>query len=197
VAPNAVVPRPVEPPPDRPLDFVGGRATVLFVGRLQARKRIDLLLQACALLPEAIRPHLWVVGDGPARADLEGLANRILPSAQFFGARHGAELKPLFDAADLFALPGTGGLAVQQAMSFGLPVIVGEGDGTQSDLVRPENGWMVAAGRLDALTGCLAGALADPARLRRMGQESFRIVREEVNLERMVEVFTGVVSLII
>lgn len=209
VSPNAVAPRPVKPTPDRPLDFSGGRATVLFVGRLQARKRIDLLLLACAMLPETIRPQLWVVGDGPARADLEALANRILPSAQFFGARHGAELEPLFAAADLFALPGTGGLAVQQAMSFGLPVIVAEGDGTQSDLVRPENGWMIPPGpasprarrpsqvRLDALTGCLAGALADPVRLRQMGRESYRIVREEVNLERMVEVFTGVVSLII
>ena len=197
VAPNAVVARPIEPAPVRALDFGGGRATVLFVGRLQARKRIDLLLRACAELPETIRPKLWVVGDGPARAEMETLANRVLPSALFFGACHGAELESLFGAADLFALPGTGGLAVQQAMSFGLPVIVAEGDGTQSDLVRPENGWMIAPGQLDALTGCLADALADPVRLRKMGQASYRIVREEVNLERMVEVFSGVVSLII
>jgi len=28
-------------------------------------------------------------------------------------------------------------------MAYGLPVIVAEGDGTQSDLVRPENGWRI------------------------------------------------------
>lgn len=197
VAPNAVAARPVEPAPDRSPGFEGGRASVLFVGRLQARKRIDLLLQACAELPEPLRPRLWIVGDGPARAEMEALAGRILPSALFFGARRGAELDALFSAADIFALPGTGGLAVQQAMSFGLPIIVAEGDGTQSDLVRPENGWMVAPGRLDTLASCLADALGDPTRLRRMGQASYRIVREEVNLERMVDVFTEVVNFVI
>jgi glycosyltransferase involved in cell wall biosynthesis len=88
-------------------------------------------------------------------------------------------------------------LAVQQAMSFGLPVMVADGDGTQSDLVRPENGWMLAPGQLDALTHCLAEALSDPVRLRLMGQASYRIVQEEVNLERMVDVFTGVVNTVI
>ena len=42
-----------------------------------------------------------------------------------------------FAGADLFVLPGTGGLAVQEAMSYALPVIVAKGDGTQEDLVRP------------------------------------------------------------
>ncbi len=169
VAPNAVAARPATPAPARPPEFSDGRAVLLFVGRLQARKRIDLLLRACAALPAGIQPRLWVVGDGPARAELQALAGQVYPAAQFFGARHGPELEPLFAAADLFALPGTGGLAVQQAMSAGLPVIVAEGDGTQSDLVRPENGWLVSPGRLDELAAALGSALADPARLRRMG----------------------------
>jgi glycosyltransferase involved in cell wall biosynthesis len=194
VAPNAVAPCPQQPAPERPAEFRGGVAVVLFVGRLQARKRIDLLLQACAALPPEIRPRLWVVGDGPSRVELEALAQKILPSTLFYGARRGAELDALFAAADLFVLPGTGGLAVQQAMSFGLPVIVAEGDGTQSDLVRPENGWMVAPGQLEALVCSLTEALSNPARLRQMGRASDRIVREEVNLEHMVDVFTGVVN---
>ena len=91
--------------------------------------------------------------------------------------------------ADLFVLPGTGGLAVQQAMSFGLPVIVAEGDGTQDDLVRPGNGWRIPANDLQSLTTALQDALADASRLRKMGAESYRIVAEEANLERMVQVF--------
>ena len=131
VAHNSVSPAP-ERPDDRPqtVDHV----TLLFVGRLQARKRIDSLLRACAELES--KPRLIIVGDGPERAALESFAKEIYPSAEFIGAKHGAELKPYFAQADLFVLPGTGGLAVQEAMSYGLPVIVAKGDGTQDDLVR-------------------------------------------------------------
>jgi glycosyltransferase involved in cell wall biosynthesis len=86
-------------------------------------------------------------------------------------------------------LPGTGGLAVQEAMAHGLPVIVAQGDGTQTDLVRPENGWLIPPDDLQALEAVLGEAFSDPARLRRMGAESYRIVAEEVNLEAMVGIF--------
>lgn len=189
VAPNAVVPRPTYSCPKRPEEFLGGSPTVLFVGRLQARKRIDNLLHACAALPAAIQPRLIIVGDGPARTEFESLARTVYPRAEFLGARHGAELNPLFRAADLFILPGTGGLAVQQAMSYGLPVVVAEADGTQENLVSPDNGWFIPSGDVSALSAALAVALSDPARLRAMGIASYRIVAEEVNLETMVVVF--------
>ncbi len=134
--------RPEVPPPARPADF-DGPPRVLFVGRLQKRKRIDLLLQACAGLPLEIQPRLMIVGDGPARSELESLARQIYPLAEFPGALYGPELKTYFNHADLFVLPGTGGLAVQQALAAGLPVIVAQGDGTQDDTVRPENGWIL------------------------------------------------------
>ena len=188
VALNAVTPRPVQPPPGRPPQPVE-RPLVLFVGRLQVRKRIDLLLQACASLPPELQPRLSIVGDGPARRDWERMAQDVYPQAQFHGARHGAELEALFDSADLFVLPGTGGLAVQQAMAHSLPVIVAQGDGTQDDLVRHTNGWRIPPADLGALSAALQTALGDMQRLRRMGDESYRIVSEEVNLEEMVAVF--------
>jgi glycosyltransferase involved in cell wall biosynthesis len=100
-------------------------------------------------------------------------------------------LKAHFRAADLFVLPGTGGLAVQEAMSHGLPVIVARGDGTQDDLVRPENGWQVPVDDPEALGSSLRAALTDVPRLREMGAESYRIVLGEINLEKMVEAFVG------
>ena len=89
------------------------------------------------------KPRLVIVGDGPERAKLESLAKEVYPSAEFVGTKHGAELTPYFAEADLFVLPGTGGLAVQEAMAHGLPVIVAKGDGTQDDLVRAGNGWQI------------------------------------------------------
>jgi glycosyltransferase involved in cell wall biosynthesis len=185
VAHNAVSRAPVSAPDRKPRTVE--RFTILFVGRLQARKRIDFLLRACAQLKES--PRLVIIGDGPERAMLESLAKEIYPGAEFIGAKHGAALKPYFTEADLFVLPGTGGLAIQEAMSYGLPVIVAQGDGTQDDLVRSENGWQIPPDNFDALLSTMRDALSDVARLRRLGEESYRIVREEINIEKMVETF--------
>ncbi|HEY6072779.1 MAG TPA: glycosyltransferase, partial [Anaerolineales bacterium] len=87
-------------------------------------------------------------------------ASAIYPAAEFIGARHDEELRPYFSAADLFVLPGTGGLAVQEAMSNALPVIVAQGDGTQDDLVRAGNGWQVPPDDFDALLAALKLASA-------------------------------------
>jgi glycosyltransferase involved in cell wall biosynthesis len=188
VASNAAEPAPSAPPQERP-DRFDNRPTILFVGRLQIRKRIDLLLQACAGLPTKIQPRLVIVGDGPARLEFETFARQAYPMAEFIGAKHGSELDSYFMQADLFVLPGTGGLAVQQAMVHALPVVVAQGDGTQDDLVRSENGWKVIPGDVHSLQATIQSALSDPGRLRRMGKESYRIVAEEVNIEAMVKVF--------
>ncbi|MBT7991425.1 MAG: glycosyltransferase [Anaerolineae bacterium] len=74
-------------------------------------------------------------------------------------------------------------------MSHALPVIVAKGDGTQDDLVCAENGWQIPSDNLDVLISTLKDAISDIHRLRAMGAESWRIVAEDVNTEKMVEVF--------
>ena len=119
----------------------------------------------------------------------ETLTKEVYLRVDVVGAKFGDELTPYFTAADLFVLPGTGGLAVQEAMSYGLPVIMGVGDGTNDDLVRPENGWQIPPDDPVALKETLRAALADVPRLRAMGAESYRIAAEEINLEKMVGAF--------
>lgn len=191
VAPNAVSPPPL-PLPERP-PLAGRPPRLLFVGRLQARKRVDLLLRACASQEERI--DLWIVGDGPARSELESLASEVFPWANFAGAQHGHALDWFFNSADLFVLPGTGGLAVQEAMGHGLPVIVAEGDGTQNDLVAGGNGWLVSPGDASALSEIICEALANPRQLREMGVKSHRLVQERFNIDAMVEVFVRALNL--
>ncbi len=190
VAHNSVSPSPTWEMPSRP-STINLQPVILFVGRLQLRKNVDLLLGACA---EIQNVRLVIVGDGPDREAFEELAAEIYPSAEFVGAKHGAELKAHMEEADLFVLPGTGGLAVQEAMSYGLPVIVAQGDGTQDDLVRKENGWQIPPDDFDALVAAMKDALSDTARLRKMGAESFRIVKEEINIEKMVDVFAAALN---
>ncbi len=186
VAHNACTPRPAGPPPARP-ETRGGEATVLFVGRLLPGKRVENLIRACSTLRESAQPRLLIVGDGPERERLADLARTIYPTTKFLGPKFGAELEPVFRAADLFVLPGLGGLAVQEAMANGLPVIVAEGDGTQLDLVTGRNGWHVPPRDVETLCATLDEALSDMTRLRRMGAESYRVVAEEINIATMVE----------
>jgi glycosyltransferase involved in cell wall biosynthesis len=136
-----------------------------------------------------MQPQLKIVGDGPEREILSEMAKNVYPKADFPGKKQGLELEKCFLEADLFVLPGTGGLAVQEAMAYGLPVIVAEGDGTQADLVRSDNGWLISANDELTLKQSLEEALSDPVKLRKMGDVSFKIVQDEINIEQMVSVF--------
>ena len=79
-------------------------------------------------------------------------------------------------------------------MASALPLIAAEADGTQNDLVRPANGIQVTPGDLAELSAAITTLLSDPVRLREMGAESFRIVRDEINLEAMAAVFARAVE---
>ncbi len=185
VAHNAVAPVPQSLPPRARLN--GDGACVLYVGRLVPQKRVDLLLGACgALSPQ---PRLVIVGDGPERGALELLARAKCPHAAFHGAQTGEALRQSYRQADVFVLPGTGGLALQEAMSYGLPLVAGRGDGTQADLVTPANGWILESETEAALAGLLRQALSDQARLQRMGAESFRLAKERFNIDAMADTF--------
>ena len=84
---------------------------------------------------------------------------------------------------DLFVLPGTGGLAISEAMAHGLPIICSIGDGVEVDLIDPgQNGYIVPPDDVDALLDTITQVLASPDRLRQMGEHSLRIIRERANI---------------
>lgn len=189
VAMNATAASPTNPPPNREIWVENYTPILLYVGRLQSRKRLDSLIKVCSQLPEKIQPHLWIVGDGAIRSELENLASITYPKTKFWGEMFGKELDLIFDQADLFVLPGTGGLAVQQAMAHALPVIVAEGDGTQSDLVIDENGWNIEPNDSQALMNAISSALSSSERLRQKGLAAYQTVKSSVNIDQMVSVF--------
>ncbi|BCB79657.1 glycosyltransferase family 1 protein [Phytohabitans flavus] len=141
-----------------------GEVLIGYVGRLAAEKRVDLLAKTSEL--PGVR--VVIVGDGPARRDLE----KALPKAVFLGTRHGAQLARLFASFDIFAHTGpheTFGQTIQEALASGLPVIAPSAGGPV-DLVTPGvNGTLVPPEDEDALAGAVAELVTDGELRRQYG----------------------------
>ena len=86
---------------------------------------------------------------------------------------------------NLFVLPSIHepwGLAVNEAMNLGLPVVVSDQVGCAPDLVSPDNGWVFPAGDTEALARILDSALSDADGLSRKGRaSSARIARWDIS----------------
>lgn len=112
---------------------------LLFVGKLINKKRPQDLLEAYKIaLVQNPNLKLIFVGDGELRLDLEK-KSKDLPGVFFVGFKNQTELPKFYTLADVFVLPSgageTWGLVVNEAMCFGLPIIVSNMVGCSSDLV--------------------------------------------------------------
>jgi glycosyltransferase involved in cell wall biosynthesis len=99
----------------RDVDLCLPQPVFLCVGRVAVEKNL------AAFLALDLPGTKVVVGDGPARAELE----RDYPDAVFLGALHGEALAKVYAAADVFVFPSrtdTFGLVLLEALASGLPV---------------------------------------------------------------------------
>jgi glycosyltransferase involved in cell wall biosynthesis len=136
---------------------------VLFVGKLDANKRPDLVLRAVASMGE--RARVIIAGAGDRRDECRKLALCLEINADFRGFLNQSEMPRAYALSDCLVLPSareSWGLAVNEAMSCGLPAIVSDGVGCAPDLIESgSTGEIFPAGEPDAL--------AD--RLRRIAEE--------------------------
>lgn len=164
---------------------------VLFTGKLIAKKRVIDLIEAFADAQKHTPCSLALVGDGELRRSLEGhVAERSIPRVHFLGFRNQSEIGKLYALADLFVLPSSSepwGLSVNEALCFGLPVIVSDRVGSGSDLVKPEvNGYIYPCGDCAALSKYIQQTIRSQERLRAMGAES-RAIIERWNISRSAD----------
>jgi glycosyltransferase involved in cell wall biosynthesis len=120
-----------------------GPALAVALGRLHPKKGFDLLLEALA---ETRAIHLWIVGDGSMRPQLEHLAARLEVSdrVSFLGWREDAV--SLLASADLLVCPSLHeplGNVVIEAWSAGLPVVATASDGPASLIENNVSGILV------------------------------------------------------
>ncbi len=161
---------------------------VLHIGRLVKWKRVDLLIDAFQQLrekhPDA---ELVIIGDGPEKTNLEKQAQRLKlqDNVSFVGAIYDAyTLGRYMYESSVYVLAGMGGLSMNDAMCFSLPVICSVCDGTEKDLITNGiNGYFFQEGNSDSLAEKIDLVLSDKEKAKKMGEASYRIIKEKINLD--------------
>lgn len=143
---------------------------VLFVGRLEADKGIDLLCEAC----ELIGASLTVVGDGPLRAGLE----ERYPHAEFLGRLTKPQIANVVDDIRVVVVPTRGretfGLVVLEALMCGIPVIVSEHAMIVDEVVGNETGLSCKTVDAKMLAAPIAQLREDDEAVAAMSEKAFR-----------------------
>ena len=169
------------------LNLDESRPVILFVSKLQTRKRCCDLLEAYLNLSPANGiepyPYLVIVGDGEERTALEQRAMQSgFSSVRFCGFRNQSELPRFFDIATVFVLPSQNepwGLIVNEVMNAGRAVIVSDDVGCQPDLIsNGVEGCVFPAGNVEALTDALRRVLAQPGVANAMGRRGLERIRD-------------------
>jgi glycosyltransferase involved in cell wall biosynthesis len=116
------------------------RPILLFSGKYLTRKHPDKLIEAARILvADGLTFHLAMVGSGELEGHLRRLvAEYNLPNVSFHGFVNQAELPKIYAACDVFVLPSENepwGLAVNEAMACGLPVVTTAEVGSARDLI--------------------------------------------------------------
>lgn len=160
---------------------------VLFVGKLIEKKRpMDLLLayQQLTTNNKQLKNDacLLYIGDGILREYLEKYVKKHnLKNVHFTGFKNQTELPEYYVISDILVLPSgegeTWGLVVNEAMCFGLSVIVSDRVGCGPDLIKQgENGYIFQVGNIDELAERLE-IIFDEVKMKKFGEKSFESVQ--------------------
>jgi glycosyltransferase involved in cell wall biosynthesis len=164
---------------------------VLSVAMMRSADKLDsyrLLVAALTRLHADAPGRPWrllVVGDGPARAQVEA-AMAPLPAdrVRLLGTLEPQALPPIYLGADILAFPGIGealGLVYLEAAAAGLPVVACRGPGP--DFMVVPGGGLLTDPTPEAFAGGLGTLLDDPDQRQRMGEAARRFVAAERSMQ--------------
>jgi glycosyltransferase involved in cell wall biosynthesis len=170
----------------------------LYFGRLSFEKGVDLLIRATARLG---RGSLRILGEGPARLGLEGLAAEVGASnIMFLGHRSGEELRRILSEAQFVVLPSRWyenlPFSIMEAFASAKPVVASDLGGIPEMVDDGVNGYLFTPGDVDALAGLLERLLGDPRLAEEMGrkgrEKAMQLYTAEHHYERVMEIYRDI-----
>jgi len=153
---------------------------VLYTGRLDAEKSMDMWLESAALIPKEIDVRFLVGGEGTDRTRLQALASTLglNERVSFIGYLPSEDLPNLYRIADIYLITSSvelQSITTLEALASGLP-IVAVNAGALPELVHDRvNGYVVASGDARGAADCILSLLLDAETRKSMGHQSRRL----------------------
>jgi len=161
---------------------------LLFVGAVEQRKKIKELIDIVnnLNLRSKRKFSLTIIGGGAFLDELTHyVKEKSLNFIRFTGPIYDKnELKCFYFQSDLFVLPGDGGLAIVQALLYGLPVVCVSADGTEEDYIEHKE---YILNNLDELENFLF-------HLKKIKIFNYEMLYEKVNSNKFIQTILGAIS---
>ncbi|SJZ98773.1 glycosyltransferase family 4 protein [Sediminibacterium ginsengisoli] len=173
----------------------GSEKIILYSGKYISKKRPLDLLQAMLLL-KGMNIHLVMVGEGDKRAEMETFINdnELANDITLTGFVNQSQIPYYYAAADIFVMTSglgeTWGLSVNEAMNFGLPVILSDMTGSAFDLVRTgyKNGEIYKTGDIVALANGIRKYLSrSTEEVEAQRNATRQLIRDEYSYEKVIQ----------
>jgi phosphatidyl-myo-inositol alpha-mannosyltransferase len=159
--------------------------TILFLGRLDARKGIEVLLRALPMVLKSVpAARLAVVGRGPGESRARHLSRElgVSNSVDFLGSARPEDLPRHYAGCDVYCAPGLGGetlgIVLLEAMASGAPVVASRIPGYDETVRDGIDGILVPPADPDALASSLVSILTDEPRRRALAAAGLKRVQE-------------------
>ena len=177
---------------------------ILYLGRLDKDKAIDVLIKAVKEVSSAVRCHLVLVGGGDKRKKLSRLIKRLsLGSGVTFTGpipHSSLDLVALYQAADIFVMPSaieTQSITTLEAMATGKPVIAANAGALPELIADGRNGLLFAPGDSNDLAKKLITLVRDKPLQERLSEAAVVTATEHElrkSLRLFVELYTATIS---
>ena len=173
---------------------------LLFVGRLEKIKGLDLLLQALARIKNRLPVfELRVIGDGSQKRKLELLTSELglNERVRFLGRKIKKDLAKEYYQANIFLLPSLSEgqpLTLLEAWAAQLPVIVTRVSHNQYMVEENKDGFLVEPGSIESLEKILIKAFEQVNKWPLIGERGYKKTKKDFTWEKTIEKIAGVYS---